>query len=142
MTKTITRETDYSVEPFLEKCAARVVCELTNSIKAYQDKPLVDAIHYASLNGGKRVRPGLVYATALSLDLEFELVDPIACAIELIHCYSLVHDDLPAMDDDDTRRGKPACHKAFGEAEAILAGNAMQTLAFECLADARLDSDT
>ena len=142
MTKTITQEIDCSAELFLEQCASRVVCELKNAIKAYKDKPLVDAIHYASLGGGKRVRPGLVYATASALDLEFELVDPIACAIELIHCYSLTHDDLPAMDDDAMRRGKPSCHKAFGEAEAILAGNAMQALAFECLADAKQLSDT
>ena len=142
MAKTTTWETDYSAESFLEQCASRVVCELTSGIEAYRNKPLVDAIRYASLGGGKRVRPGLVYATALALDLEFELMDPIACAIELIHCYSLTHDDLPAMDDDDMRRGQPACHKAFGEAEAILAGNAMQALAFEYLADAKQLSDS
>ena len=142
MTKTIVAEIDCSAELFLEQCASRVVCELTNILRAYRDKPLIDVIRYASLNGGKRVRPGLVYATALALDFEFEQVDPIACAIELIHCYSLVHDDLPAMDNDDIRRGKPACHKAFGEAEAILAGNAMQALAFQCLADAKQLSDT
>ncbi len=141
MTKTITRETERSAETFLEQCAARVIREIQNTTAVYRDKPLVDVIHYASLADGKRVRPGLVYATALALDLEFDLVDPIACAIELIHCYSLTHDDLPAMDDDDMRRGKPACHKAFGEAEAILAGNAMQALAFECLTDAERLSD-
>ena len=142
MTKTITQGIDGSAEPFLEQCASRVVRELKNTIAIYEDKPLIDVIRYASLDGGKRIRPGLIYATALALDIEFELVDPIACAIELIHCYSLTHDDLPAMDDDDMRRGKPACHKAFGEAEAILAGNAMQALAFECLADAKRLSDT
>ncbi len=141
MTKTIAPETEYSAEAFLEQCAARVIREIQTNTAAYQNKPLVDVIHYASLSNGKRVRPGLVYATALALDFEFDLVDPIACAIELIHCYSLTHDDLPAMDDDDIRRGKPACHKAFGEAEAILAGNAMQALAFECLADAKQLSD-
>ena len=142
MTKTIVRETDYSAKLFIEQCAARVVCELMKITEAYQDKPLIDAIRYASLSGGKRMRPGLIYATALALELEFELMDPIACAIELIHCYSLAHDDLPAMDNDDIRRGKPACHKAFGEAEAILAGNAMQALAFECLANAEQLADT
>ena len=142
MTKPTTQKINCSAEPFLEQCASRVVYELTKSIEAYQDNLLVDVIRYASFNGGKRVRPGLVYATALTLDLEFELVDPIACAIELIHCYSLVHDDLPAMDDDDIRRGKPSCHKAFSEAEAILAGNAMQALAFKHLADAQQLSDT
>ena len=141
MTKTIAQETEHSAESFLEQCAARVIREIQATTAAYKDRPLVDVIHYASLADGKRVRPGLVYATALALDLEFELVDPIACAIELIHCYSLTHDDLPAMDDDDIRRGKPACHKAFGEAEAILAGNAMQALAFECLTNAKQLSD-
>ena len=142
MTKTIVQEIEHSAETFLEQCAARVTREIQNTTAAYQDKLLVDVIHYASLANGKRIRPGLVYATALALDLEFDLVDPIACAIELIHCYSLAHDDLPAMDDDDIRRGKPACHKAFGEAEAILAGNAMQALAFECLANAKQLSDS
>ena len=141
MTKTTAQETEHSAEKFLEQCALRVIREVQNTTAVYQDKPLVDVIHYASLANAKRIRPGLVYATALALDLEFDLVDPIACAIELIHCYSLVHDDLPAMDDDDIRRGKPACHKAFGEAEAILAGNAMQALAFECLTNAKRLSD-
>ena len=141
MTKTTAPGTEHSAEAFLEQCASRVIREIQDTTAVYQDKPLVDVIHYASLANGKRVRPGLVYATALALDLEFGLVDPIACAIELIHCYSLTHDDLPAMDDDDIRRGKLACHKAFGEAEAILAGNAMQALAFECLTDAKQLSD-
>ena len=141
MTKTTAQETKHSAEAFLEQCTPRVIREIQDTTAAYKDKPLVDVIHYASLTDGKRVRPGLVYATALALDLEFDLVDPIACAIELIHCYSLTHDDLPAMDDDDMRRGKPACHKAFGEAEAILAGNAMQALAFERLTNAKQLSD-
>ena len=141
MTKTIAQETEHSAETFLEQCALRVIREIQNTTAVYQNQPLVDVIHYASLTKGKRIRPGLVYATALALNLELDIVDPIACAIELIHCYSLVHDDLPAMDDDDIRRGKPACHKAFGEAEAILAGNAMQALAFECLTNAKQLSD-
>lgn len=142
MTKTTTRRDDYSAELFLEQCASRVIRELKNTIAVYKDKPLIEVILYATLGDGKRIRPGLSYATALALDLKFEPIDAIACAIELIHCYSLVHDDLPAMDDDDIRRGKASCHKAFGEAEAILAGNAMQALAFECLADAKQLSDT
>ena len=141
MTKTVAQKTDCSAEVFLEQCATRVVRELRNSITAYRDKPLIEMIRYASLNGGKRVRPGLVYATAQALDLEYETVDPIACAIELMHCYSLVHDDLPAMDNDDMRRGKPTCHKVFGEAEAILGGNAMQVLAFEYLATSQKFTD-
>lgn len=91
------------------------------------------AMRYTSLDGGKRVRPVLVYATGLALGLPLERLDGPACAIELIHAYSLVHDDLPAMDDDDLRRGKATCHKAFDEATAILVGDALQSLAFEIL---------
>jgi farnesyl diphosphate synthase len=94
---------------------------------------LHSAMRYSTLNGGKRLRPLLVYATGLSLDGQHEHLDRSAIAIELIHCYSLVHDDLPAMDDDDLRRGKPSCHKQFDEATAILVGDALQTLAFDVL---------
>jgi len=92
------------------------------------------AMRYAVLNGGKRIRPLLAYATGHALDVDAEKIDAAACAVELIHAYSLVHDDLPAMDDDDLRRGKPTCHKVFGDAEAILAGDALQSLAFHLLA--------
>ncbi|VAX08701.1 (2E,6E)-farnesyl diphosphate synthase [hydrothermal vent metagenome] len=92
------------------------------------------AMRYAVLNGGKRIRPLLAYATGHALGVEPEKIDAAACAVELIHAYSLVHDDLPAMDDDDLRRGKPTCHKVFGDAEAILAGDALQSLAFHLLA--------
>ncbi len=95
---------------------------------------LHEAIRYAVLGGGKRVRPALVFATALTLGLEEADVDAIACAIEAVHVYSLVHDDLPSMDDDDLRRGRPTCHKAFDEATALLAGDALQPLAFQWLA--------
>ena len=91
------------------------------------------AMRYSALGNGKRIRPALVYATADALNVEHELLDTVAAAIELMHCYSLIHDDLPAMDDDDLRRGKPTCHKAFDEATAILAGDAMQALAFDLL---------
>jgi len=94
---------------------------------------LHQAMHYVVFNGGKRIRPTIIYVTAQALNLELTLVDPIACAIELIHAYSLVHDDLPAMDDDDLRRGKATCHIAFDEAIAILAGDALQALAFEII---------
>ncbi len=93
------------------------------------------AMRYASLDGGKRFRPVLVYATGSALGLAEDTLDPVAAAIELIHAYSLIHDDLPAMDDDDLRRGRPTCHRAFDEATAILAGDALQALAFEILAD-------
>lgn len=95
---------------------------------------LQEALHYSLLNGGKRLRPLLVYATGQALGANLDRCDRPAMAVELIHAYSLVHDDLPAMDDDDLRRGRPTCHKAFDEATAILAGDALQTLAFEVLA--------
>jgi geranylgeranyl pyrophosphate synthase len=91
-------------------------------------------MRYALLNGGKRLRPQLVYASAEALGLDAKRLDAAACAVEMIHCYSLVHDDLPAMDDDDLRRGRPTLHLAFDEATAILAGDALQALAFEALA--------
>ncbi len=98
-----------------------------------------DAMNYSTVNGGKRVRPLLVYASAKAINSGFandEALDYVAAAVECIHAYSLVHDDLPAMDDDDLRRGKPTCHIAFDEATAILAGDALQSLAFELLASA------
>jgi geranylgeranyl diphosphate synthase type II len=98
---------------------------------------LADAMRYAVLNGGKRLRPLLAYASAGALGAAPEQADIPAAAIELIHAYSLIHDDLPAMDDDVLRRGKPTCHVAFDEATAILAGDALQALAFELLATSR-----
>ena len=95
---------------------------------------LHEAMRYSVLGGGKRIRPALLFATALTLGLTEDQVEAAACAIELIHVYSLVHDDLPAMDDDDLRRGRPTCHKAFDEATAILVGDALQPLAFQLLA--------
>lgn len=92
------------------------------------------AMRYSVLNGGKRMRPLLVYATGHALGISLEVLDIPAAALELIHVYSLVHDDLPAMDDDDLRRGKPTCHKAYDEAIAILVGDGLQALAFQLLA--------
>lgn len=94
---------------------------------------LLEAMRYATLGGGKRMRPLLVYAAGSALGVDFDSLDAPACAVEMIHAYSLIHDDLPAMDDDELRRGKPTCHIAFGEATAILAGDALQALAFEVL---------
>jgi len=91
-------------------------------------------MRYSVLGGGKRLRPLLVYAAGHALGESGQRLDAPACAVELIHAYSLIHDDLPAMDDDDLRRGRPTCHIAFGEAMAILAGDALQALAFEILA--------
>ena len=93
------------------------------------------AQRYSALGPGKRIRPALVYATAETLGVPLERVDGAACAAELIHAYSLIHDDLPAMDDDDLRRGLPTVHVKWSEATAILAGDALQTLAFGLLAD-------
>lgn len=93
------------------------------------------AMRYATLEGGKRVRASLVYAAGQAVGAPDDALDVPACAVELIHAYSLVHDDLPCMDDDDLRRGKPTCHKAYDEATALLAGDALQSLAFEILAN-------
>jgi len=95
---------------------------------------LAAAMRYSVTNGGKRVRPVLAYATGKALGIPLSRIDVPACALEMMHAYSLVHDDLPAMDDDDLRRGKPTCHIAFDEATAILAGDALQALAFTVLA--------
>ncbi len=101
-----------------------------NLVPAY----LHEAMRYSVLEGGKRVRPALLFATAQTLGLAEDDVEAAACAVELMHVYSLIHDDLPAMDDDDLRRGRPTCHKAFDEATALLAGDALQALAFQLLA--------
>jgi len=91
-------------------------------------------MRYAAMGGGKRIRPSLIYLTGEAMGVPVDRLDGPACAVELIHAYSLVHDDLPAMDDDDLRRGRPTCHRAFDEATAILAGDALQVLAFRILA--------
>jgi farnesyl diphosphate synthase len=99
------------------------------------DPKLLEAMRYGLLIGGKRMRPYLAYITGESLSISENDLDGIAAALECIHAYSLLHDDLPAMDDDDLRRGKPTCHIAFDEATAILAGDSLQTLAFDILAN-------
>lgn len=99
-----------------------------------QPEHLHDAMRYAVLGNGKRIRPVLVYATGEAFGVTLNQLDGPACAVEMIHAYSLVHDDLPAMDNDDLRRGRPTCHRAFDEATAILAGDALQALAFHILA--------
>ena len=123
---------------YQKACRARVDACLERFFQAPQDDlaRLYQAMRYSVMNGGKRVRPILVYAACEALGGDAEQADNAACAVELIHAYSLVHDDLPAMDDDDLRRGKPTVHIAFDEATAILAGDALQTLAFERLATA------
>src|SRR5690606_29445117 len=98
------------------------------------------AMRHAALLGGKRMRPLLVYATGTAFGAALETLDAPALAVELVHAYSLVHDDLPAMDDDELRRGQPTVHVAFDEATAILAGDALQSLAFDTLAHAGCDA--
>ena len=124
-----------SLKQYLERCQTQVnsALELQLPAATIQPQRLHVAMRYATLNGGKRVRPMLVYAAGAALGLPADQLDGPACAVELIHAHSLIHDDLPAMDDDDLRRGRPTCHKAFDEATAILAGDALQTLAFKVL---------
>lgn len=133
----ITTVTDNSAafSALMLQCKARVQAALDQWLPAADRKPerLHEAMRYSALAGGKYVRPLLVYSTGQALGVSPAALDGPACAIELIHSYSLVHDDLPAMDDDDLRRGKPTCHKAFDEATAILTGDALQTLAFHIL---------
>lgn len=102
---------------------------------------LLEAMRYATLGGGKRLRALLVYATGQALGATNRAMDAAAAAVEMIHAYSLVHDDMPVMDDDDLRRGRPTCHKAYDEATALLVGDALQSMAFESLCDSALTSE-
>ncbi len=128
---------------FVAECRQRVDSALHNllPVTTGPGERLRDAMRYSLFNGGKRVRPILAYASGHAVgdtltQAQQASLDAVACALECVHAYSLVHDDLPAMDDDDLRRGKPTCHIAFDEATAILAGDALQTLAFELLSEA------
>ncbi|MBK8466504.1 MAG: polyprenyl synthetase family protein [Chloracidobacterium sp.] len=104
---------------------------------------LHEAIRWSLFAGGKRIRPAILFAVGQTFNAAFDNISATAAAVEMIHTYSLIHDDLPAMDDDDMRRGKATCHKKFGEATAILAGDVLQTLAFKAIADdERLPADT
>jgi farnesyl diphosphate synthase len=127
---------EHSLKDFMSACQTRVEAALDARLPATAKIPerLHQAMRYSTLGGGKRLRPLLTYATGHALGLALDILDGPACAMEFIHVYSLIHDDLPAMDDDDLRRGKPTCHKAFDEALAILAGDGLQTLAFQVLA--------
>ena len=119
----------------MAQCQERVENALEQALPKENTLParLHRAMRYSALSGGKRIRPLLVYAAGQAVGVTPERLDVPACAVELIHAYSLVHDDLPAMDDDDLRRNQPTCHKAFDEATAILVGDALQTLAFQVL---------
>jgi farnesyl diphosphate synthase len=126
----------HAFQPRLESYQKRVNTALNKYLPA-NDPPehnLAEAIRYSVIGGGKRIRPAMVYAAGEAMGVSTDLMDIPACAVEMIHAYSLIHDDLPAMDNDDLRRGLPTCHKAFDEATAMLAGDALQALAYEILA--------
>ncbi|SMF95963.1 farnesyl diphosphate synthase [Methylomagnum ishizawai] len=125
-----------ALQDFMRACQTRAEAALDARLPAATRMPerLHQAMRYSALGGGKRLRPLLTYATGIALDLPLDLLDGPAAAVEFIHVYSLIHDDLPAMDDDALRRGKPTCHVAFDEATAILAGDGLQALAFHVLA--------
>ncbi|WP_417546188.1 polyprenyl synthetase family protein [Marinobacter sp.] len=126
-----------STMDFLETCRRRVDAELDRRLKSGSaSEQLQEAMRYSVLGGGKRIRPALAIAAAGALGQSLDAALVPACAVELIHAYSLVHDDLPAMDNDELRRGRPTAHIAFDEATAILAGDAIQALAFGWLAEA------
>jgi geranylgeranyl diphosphate synthase type II len=125
---------DSSVSQFIKDSQKRVNETLNQAIENVGgSETLSRSMRYACIDAGKRIRPTLTYGSALSVGGSFPSADIPAAAVELIHCYSLTHDDLPSMDDDDLRRGKPSVHKAFDEATAILVGDALQSLAFELL---------
>ena len=135
---------DEPIRERLEAFQSRIELALERYLPAATETParLHEAMRYATLGGGKRIRPVLCYLTGEAVGASAEELDAPAAAVELIHAYSLIHDDLPAMDDDDLRRGRPTTHRAFDEATAILAGDALQVLAFEILAtDQALTSD-
>ncbi|KJS44356.1 MAG: farnesyl-diphosphate synthase [Rhodospirillaceae bacterium BRH_c57] len=120
----------------VEDCLARLLPEVSTP-----EARLFDAMRYATLNGGKRLRPFLVLTTARMFNVSEGAALRVASAVEMVHSYSLVHDDLPAMDNDDMRRGRPSCHKQFDEATAILAGDALLTRSFEVLANVSTHPD-
>jgi geranylgeranyl diphosphate synthase type II len=131
----------FDFNEYVDRLLPRIEQALTEILDTALQTPgcparLAEAMRYAVLGGGKRIRPLLVLATLRTLGHREEIGLPAAAALEIVHAYSLIHDDLPAMDNDDVRRGKPSCHRAFGEALAILAGDALLTLAFEVLATA------
>jgi geranylgeranyl diphosphate synthase type II len=125
---------------FFEEDRRLVDAELEHLLPAENERPplIHQAMRYSVFAGGKRVRPILCIEAYRIFSSDTSAVLPVACALEFIHTYSLIHDDLPALDNDDLRRGRPTCHKKFGEAMAILAGDALLTLAFETLASAPL----
>ena len=136
-----------SVSPTLAAAMADAANSVTDALERilpksdFAEQKLFDAMRYSALGGGKRLRPFLVMSAAQLFGVDQDCALRVAAAVECVHCYSLVHDDLPAMDDADLRRGKPTLHKVYDEATAILAGDALLTLAFEILADSRTHED-
>lgn len=122
---------------FLQAKALRTEAALAKHVDEWEGVPasLLEAVRYSLFAGGKRLRPALALGAAEVISGNDAAALPVACALEMIHTYSLIHDDLPAMDDDDLRRGKPTCHKVYGEATAILAGDALLTMAFDTVAE-------
>ena len=143
MTATAVAEAPVDVVGALDAHAGRIETVLDRLLPrgGGPERPLLEAMRYACLDGGKRLRPYLATATAALFGVDGNRALRAAAAIEMLHCYSLVHDDLPAMDDDELRRGRPTCHVAFDEATAVLAGDALLTLAFEVLADPATHDD-
>lgn len=128
----------YSFSKSLSECQNRINRVLEDIlVKTFSDSnKLYDMVKYSVLSGGKRIRPALVYFVGEYLQIrDINLLNTVAASIELMHCYSLIHDDLPSMDNDDFRRGQPSCHKVFGEANAILVGDGLQALALQLLLD-------
>jgi geranylgeranyl pyrophosphate synthase len=133
--------TSLSLNEWAQQRRARIESALEKALSKQEQptsKRLEEAMRYSTLDGGKRLRALLVYATGEAFGVDVKDLDAAACAVEMIHAYSLVHDDMPIMDDDDLRRGKPTCHKAFDDATALLVGDSLQTRAFEILTDSDL----
>jgi geranylgeranyl diphosphate synthase type II len=138
-------ESRSQLETFFAECRALVDNELDRLLPAETSRPhtVHSAIRWSVFAGGKRLRPTLLLATGQTFGAQTAELLPTACALEMIHTYSLIHDDLPSMDDDDLRRGRPTCHVQFNEATAVLAGDALQTLAFKTITDdAQLSAET
>ena len=133
----MTASQDAELQQFLQRCRERCEHTMRRRLAQLPAMParLIEAMQYSTLLGGKRIRPCLVYASAHALGATAPQADTAAAAVEMMHCYSLIHDDLPAMDNDDLRRGQPTTHRAFDEATAILAGDALQSLAIEMLSE-------
>src|SRR5215467_12041085 len=124
---------------FFDRVRPAIESTLTDVLPSEKTEPerIHQAMRYSTLDGGKRIRPSLCVAAFSAYRDDWKAILPVASALEMIHCYSLIHDDLPAMDDDDFRRGKPSCHKQFDEAIAVLTGDALLTLAFEVLGSSK-----